>query len=859
MPREGVWARLGGIVLLEVICFGADLVLQQGWVWVLYLLPLLLVSHTEIRAIYAGVVLATIFSVAAPILTTSAHDLENRLASLLPLWALSLLSVSRLRSETALHAEVLRYRRQASMLDQVHDAVVTTDNQGHIRYMNQAAYQRYEIDPREAVLGSTLGEFFHFEWQGPAQMEEYKRDLEALGVWKGKKIHVTHRGNRFWGESVISLMREEGGTPTGITAVVRDVTERVQAEAALEESREHLRLANEAAGIGTWSLEPGGDHLGCDATTRRQLGFAPEERVSLEAIAARTHPEDLPALERGLEAFNAGEPILGLEIRLAHPGGSTHHIRAVGRSMLDREGRLYKVIGTSVDITEQRVNEQALKDYASGLSFLSSTALQMLQPLELPELFHLLARRVYDLADGSIVLVNEFRPETNQTILRELCCTDEERETAQHLFGRDLLGMVFDFPETTRERMRRGEVVLVKGGLCDLAFNQFPQEFCDAVERALNLGDIYTMPCSTEQDLLGMVIVLTRGRGPLRNKPLIDSTVNQAALALRQKRTEQQLRDERNFVEAVFEIEGAVVAILASDCTILRLNRTYFDVTGRTTEEMVGRPFWEITGSTDATETRRRLEALSGPQQAVEYESVVALKSGASRHVRWRITALRNGHGALANLVATGIDITDRIEAEERIGRLNDELKQRAHALEQANRTLEHLSLEDPLTGIANRRYLSRFVEREWSVERRHQHRVSLLMVDIDYFKAFNDLYGHVHGDECLRKVARTLVEQVGRPTDVVARVGGEEFAVFLPDTEEKGAVTLAERMRRSVAELKVPHAGSDVAPVVTISVGAATVNARSAEFETLMEAADEALYRAKSDGRNRVALRVLQ
>jgi diguanylate cyclase (GGDEF)-like protein len=183
-----------------------------------------------------------------------------------------------------------------------------------------------------------------------------------------------------------------------------------------------------------------------------------------------------------------------------------------------------------------------------------------------------------------------------------------------------------------------------------------------------------------------------------------------------------------------------------------------------------------------------------------------------------------------------------------------EELLRVTHQLQEANQTLQRISAQDALTGVANRRSFDSHLAHEWSRAAREQKPLSLIICDIDYFKAFNDYYGHPRGDECLRQVARALRAPVKRPGDLVARYGGEEFVVLLPWTVLSGAVALAEKLRERIASLRIPHARSLAAPHVTLSLGAASViPLRQARTAGLVEAADQALYAAKERGRNRV------
>lgn len=174
--------------------------------------------------------------------------------------------------------------------------------------------------------------------------------------------------------------------------------------------------------------------------------------------------------------------------------------------------------------------------------------------------------------------------------------------------------------------------------------------------------------------------------------------------------------------------------------------------------------------------------------------------------------------------------------------------------LKQINCYLENLSTIDGLTGIPNRRSFDQFVERSWKYSLREQQPLSLIMVDIDSFKAYNDHYGHLKGDDCLVLVAKTLLSSVRRPIDLLARYGGEEFIAVLPDTDRHGALLVAERMRKGIEQLALQHEYSEIAPWVTISIGVAeTVPQPSDLMLDFIKRVDEAMYQAKLDGRNRV------
>lgn len=169
-------------------------------------------------------------------------------------------------------------------------------------------------------------------------------------------------------------------------------------------------------------------------------------------------------------------------------------------------------------------------------------------------------------------------------------------------------------------------------------------------------------------------------------------------------------------------------------------------------------------------------------------------------------------------------------------------------------RTLELTARQDPLTGLANRRYFKETLDAYWRNAIRQKDPLSLLMIDVDRFKMFNDTFGHVAGDDCLRKIALAIQSMSKRPLDFSARLGGEEFGMLLPNTSEKGAMTIAQRVISAIDELAIPHMLGGVPSLVSVSIGTATCIPEHLDDPTrLIELADDALYRAKANGRHQV------
>lgn len=210
--------------------------------------------------------------------------------------------------------------------------------------------------------------------------------------------------------------------------------------------------------------------------------------------------------------------------------------------------------------------------------------------------------------------------------------------------------------------------------------------------------------------------------------------------------------------------------------------------------------------------------------------------------------------GLLTGLVLTALVYYIWLSQLSRTRNIESLVAERTEELSAANQRLRELSQTDALTGVANRRMFEERLHHEWLRLRRAKKFFALMMIDVDYFKLYNDYYGHQQGDECLQRIARSIAATVQRPADLVARYGGEEFIVLLPDTDDK-ALELADEILKSVRRLDIPHCQSRADDRVTISIGFGFAQANQLESpQQLIIAADKAMYHAKASGRNRIA-----
>lgn len=316
-------------------------------------------------------------------------------------------------------------------------------------------------------------------------------------------------------------------------------------------------------------------------------------------------------------------------------------------------------------------------------------------------------------------------------------------------------------------------------------------------------------------------------------------TVKQLKETDEQKSQDYQRRHKH--FQAIFEYAPIGIAIIDKNGKPIVSNRKLQEILGYSEEELNAMTFSEFSHPEDNEINMKLLKEL--------YE-------GAIDHYYLEKRYFRNDGGLVWGEVTSALFPGLDDGSYNIIGMVNDitERKRAELHLKEAYDELEVYSNRDGLTGLANRRFLNQYLLREYSHAIRHKRPLSLIMLDIDYFKQYNDKYGHLIGDECLKQVATALEKTVNRAKDLVARYGGEEFILILPETEKLGASHIADKIRSSIEELNIPHIGSPIHRFLTVSVGVTTFIADSeTKIDNLILEADKALYQAKQNGRNRV------
>jgi diguanylate cyclase (GGDEF)-like protein len=248
------------------------------------------------------------------------------------------------------------------------------------------------------------------------------------------------------------------------------------------------------------------------------------------------------------------------------------------------------------------------------------------------------------------------------------------------------------------------------------------------------------------------------------------------------------------------------------------------------------------------------IEALTRIKENEDLRDIPVIMVTAQDEVESLKTALDCGALDYIAKPVNRIELLARVRSGLKLKQEIDRRKENEKKLLVMNETLQRLSFLDGLTGIPNRRYFDQLLDQEFRRAARGKRWLSMIMMDIDYFKNYNDTYGHQQGDTCLKGLARIFRQALMRPADFVARYGGEEFAAVLPDTDIQGAMILAENIQARLAEAKIVHESSEASDRVTVSLGVGSwIPDPSAKPSDLIIDVDKALYRAKGDGRNRI------
>ncbi|MDJ0557469.1 MAG: diguanylate cyclase [Microcoleaceae cyanobacterium MO_207.B10] len=321
---------------------------------------------------------------------------------------------------------------------------------------------------------------------------------------------------------------------------------------------------------------------------------------------------------------------------------------------------------------------------------------------------------------------------------------------------------------------------------------------------------------------------------------------------------ETELQEHKNTLSKLIENLPGMVYHSNHDCklTMNFVSNNCYSLTGYQPEELIQN---RITYNQLIHPEYRKKIACQRQKAIVKHQpfDLIYQIITAKKELKWfweQGQGIFSSDGNLLEIKGLIIDITAQKQTEAELTKQNLALQKTEAALIMANQQLEKISRIDGLTGIANRRHFDEYLDKEWRRLTRTKSPLTLILCDVDYFKQYNDNYGHLAGDDCLREIAKTINKTLKRSADLVARYGGEEFAIILPNTPSENAEKLAELIRRAIYQLQIDHSTSKVSKYITISMGIASVIPAQTELpESLIAKADDALYQAKQQGRDRI------
>jgi diguanylate cyclase (GGDEF)-like protein/PAS domain S-box-containing protein len=842
---------------------------------------------------------------------------------------------------------IASFKQQAQILDQIHDAVISTDMRGYVTSWNQGAERLYGYLASE-VLGKHISLIYPNDRHEFMQQQVIEPLLEK-GTHEIEHPMLNKAGEEVYIHLKLSLLKDSQGRTTGMIGYGMDITDRKRNEEKLRLSEARNRAFLEALPDMIFRISKDGIFIDFHADKTSKM-LMPDSSFIGKIIWDILPPELSQPTRRCVEqALKTGQIQL-FEYWLPKNGKRHDYEARIVKSGAD------EVLAIVRDITERKQAEAALKQSEASYKELAESirdvffamdkdfrytywnkAAEILTGIAAKDA---IGKSLYDLfpdvrgTKAEQVYIEALRTQSSQSCIVEYQLGDSNYffEISAYPSSRGGLSV---FVKDITERKQAEEALRKSEQKLSLHVQQTPlavievNNKCEIVEWNAAARAIFGYSKSEIIGQSAFVLVpeyvkeqvsqiwqdLMAQKGGTRstaenitkdgriiicewyNTPLVDGDGNFIGVAslaqdvTERVRTEQALRHQAEQERLVATITQRIRQSLKLEeilntaarevqqllgCDRVLVYRVWPEGTGSVITEAVlpggqailGQAFSEEVFPQDCYEQYKsgRIRAVSDVKKEASPCLAQMLQQFAVKSKL--IAPLIQGDVLWGLLIAHQCSAVRQWQQFE-INLLQPLVEQLAIAIQQAslfeqlevaNTELKRLACLDGLTGVANRRYFNEYFNREWQRLAREQAPLALILCDIDYFKQYNDTYGHVAGDLCLKQIAGAIQEAAKRPADLVARYGGEEFAIILPNTKAEGALAVAEEIQSYVKALQIPHAKSQVSEYVTLSLGiSVTVPTPKSAFEQLISTADQALYEAKFQGRDRAVLKTFR
>ncbi len=723
-------------------------------------------------------------------------------------------------------------------------------------------------DNVKTLLGYDVATFLREEdiWHNyiPDEDHDQWRDAFIQLLATGTHIHEARflhaQGNWCWLRLEMRLVKDGEGNPSEIVGYFVDITDRKEAEMQLLTTQNRLKTVIETVGSGIMLSDEQGNFYIFNSQITEITGYTLEEAQSPIDFLSLLYPnpEAYKKAQDRLRMVALTGSIFNVETTIQTKNGQLKTLLLSTVMMQDQQKPLF--LSTFQDITPLKLAEQALCQLIVQEHLVWEITHQIRQSLNLADILNTTVTEVQQLLECDQVLIYRIFPNFQGKIIAE---TNLDESLKQQRSQAPLIPLEW-YENFSRGRMR--------------VINDINHDSINSgMLKVLKHWGIYSaimVPLFEQNQLWGLLIIY-QNQG-LRHwlqweATLLRQISEQVGIALQQSQLYQQTQYQARRAQTLnhviqvirqsLDLDTIFSTAVAEIVTLLRVDRAC--ILQHFPEKQQWQEVASYSYSASATPPIlppiQQLNCLETDDLNVPNSQEIQHLTGISG--TWLPIPLRVGsqvwgclgllkHQHLRGWKDSEIELTCAIADQLAIAIQQSELYQE---LQIANQQLKRLATVDGLTQVANRRRFDEYLAQEWQRLQREQNYLALILCDIDYFKQYNDSYGHPAGDTCLKQVAQTLEDTLQRPADLVARYGGEEFAIILPNTNREGAIYIAQQIQSAILQLQLPHANSTVSQWLSLSLGVtSTIPSTLTSVSDLIEAADKALYQAKQQGRAR-------